>query len=113
MTRFRVITSPPDEGTSHRLSGATLSDPTAGGVVHVVQGSDVIAWPLSAAPVGAGGDPCRVEAGESFSDGALLATDSQGRAVQATTGDMVVARALEAGSSGTVGWVVLEPQREL
>lgn len=110
MTRFRVVDGPPAD-----LEGDWFTDtanPTAGGVVHVIQGSDLSHWPASTHSLYIGA-PCRIEAGGTFSDGDLLATDSQGRAVQATTGDIIVAKALEGAVQGEVVWIVLESQREM
>lgn len=97
--RFQVFTGPPSSGPSG-LNDFPTSDPTAGGEVHTVRGGtgwDV--WPGS-------GTPVKVEAGESISDGDDLATDGQGRAVTATSGDTVVAEALENASSGNEFWAV-------
>lgn len=48
-----------------------------------------------------------VDTGGSFSSGADLATDAQGRAVEAGSGDVVVARALESSfGSGDEVWAV-------
>lgn len=113
MTTFRVVTGSPDPSQGGVYGGATMSTPDAGGTVHFVRGSDVDAW-----PAGGGqpepGFPCRIEAGESFGSGVELATDSQGRAVAATTGDIIVAKSLESASGpGDTIWCVLESQREM
>lgn len=55
-----------------------------------------------------------VEAGGSFSSDTPLATDANGRAVRATSGDVRVARALESsGGVGSVVRAVLTAQREM
>jgi hypothetical protein len=53
------------------------------------------------------GFPFLVEAGGAFNAGASLATTSDGRAVEAGSGQVVVARALQASSgAGQVVWAV-------
>lgn len=60
------------------------------------------------------GQPVQVEAAEAFSAGAQLATNGSGRARTASTGDVLVATALErSGGTGDNVWVVIEPQRIL
>lgn len=100
--RFQVFTGPPSSGPAG-LGDFPTADPTAGGDVHTVRdssgGGTWNVWPGS-------GTPVKVEAGESISDGDDLATDGQGRAVTATSGDTVVAEALESASSGNEFWAV-------
>ena len=56
------------------------------------------------------GLPIRVEAGGSFSAGALLQSDSAGRAIAVTTGKPVL-RALEAAIAGAIVWAVFTSGR--
>lgn len=50
----------------------------------------------------------RMDCGGSFSAGDDLATDANGRAVKATSGDVVVARALEGSSgAGDTAWCTI------
>lgn len=103
MGRFVVFSGTPSSPGGFRAF--PTSTPTAGGPVDGCEGSDSELW---GPRWGGKGTPIHVEAGESFSDGVDLATDGQGRAVQAGSGDEVVARSLEGSSgAGDEVWAVL------
>jgi hypothetical protein len=91
------------------------STPTAGGYVDGVSGRTT--WPTQADSYqghpAVPGLAIKLELGGSVSQGDQLATDGSGRAIQAGAGDIIVARALEGGSSGATVWVAIETQREL
>lgn len=110
--RFRVLDGPPT-GDPDVYQGVTFSPPADGGYVQYVEPSDPGASHAMQTPFQVG-YPHPFDTGGAFSSGAELATDGQGRVRSATTGDVVVAKALE-GSSGTddVAFVVLVSQREL
>ena len=57
------------------------------------------------------GIPVKIEAGGSFSSGASLQTDSSGRVVVASSGNKIIARALEAGTLSAVVWCVFVAQK--
>lgn len=97
--RFQVVTGPVG-------SSIPLGDPAAGGRVDRVTGS-APGFTKIAAP----GLVALIDSGEAFADGTQLATDAQGRAVQASTGGRIVARALEGSSgAGDSVWVVVVTQ---
>lgn len=100
MGRFVLFDGPPTDG---RTPWTNTTTPTAGGEVDGCTGSEEVTW----GPRWTGkGTPIRVELGGSVSAGDDLETDSQGRAVQQGSGE-VVARALESGTSGAEIWAVL------
>ena len=102
MGRFVVFSGTPSSPNIGFRSFPT-STPTAGGPVDGCEGG-----PDWGPRWGGKGTPIQVEAGESFSKGVDLATDGQGRAVQAGSGDQVVARSLEGSSgAGDEVWAVL------
>lgn len=74
--------------------------PSAGGAV------DGCCLPSGGAGPACKGLPFQVELGGSVSAGGNLKTDSVGRALAWTSGATVVARALEAGGSGSIIWAV-------
>lgn len=85
----------------------STSSPTAGGRVHTIDTTGR-QWNQHAAP----GTVWRIRAGESLSKGDQLATNGAGEAVQAQSGDRVVAEALESAGSGEDLWVVMQLQEE-
>lgn len=103
MGRFKTFSGPPS-GTVSDVAPyfkASAGNPQAGGPVDVFQRDD---GQLRQRFL----DLIHVDTGGSFSSGDDIATDSLGRAVQAGTGDVVVARALEnstgAGSKAWCTW---------
>ncbi len=98
LTAASALTAP--QGLALKLTSSGVALPSAGGDV---VGLAIVSNPDS---VAAGG---RVDiqvkdigiwvAGGSFAAGALLATDAAGKAVSATAGDYIVARALTAASA--------------
>lgn len=80
-----------------RWRDANTELPAAGGPVDRLSGGGSLAvdGSFNYRP----GATFRMDCGGAFVSGAELATDGNGRAVQASSGDLVVARALE-GSSG-------------
>lgn len=108
--RFRVITSR-HSGSPGRYSTAA---PSPGGHVDGVSGycSRCMRGPYHTLRMAIPGRPAKIEAGEAFSSGALLATDGQGRAVVATGSQIIVARALEPSTgAGDAVSCILETQR--
>lgn len=93
----------------------TRGDPTAGGKVDDVD-SRSFSIPESGVQwdgVVAIGRRYRMDTGGSFSAGDDLATDGNGRAVAASSGDVIVARALEGSSgAGDEAWVVMTNQSD-
>lgn len=87
----------------------TLGTPTAGGPVDWISGGS----PGSdGAPNYRTGHAFRMDTGGAFSTGDDLATDGNGRAVQAGAGDTVVARALEGSSeAGDTAWCAIAGRR--
>lgn len=90
---------------------------TNGAVAYPSSGGDVDGVACGSVSSGRGdiylahpGLPFQVEAGGSFSAGASLQTDNSGRAIQRTTG-VIVARALETGTIGSVIWAVFSSGR--
>lgn len=82
--------------------------PTAGGTIAGVaeQGGTLCGVP--AVP----GAAVKIEAGGAFTAGALLASDGLGRVVLATTGQTIVAKAMQnASGAGQVIWCTFETQR--
>lgn len=103
--RFKVYSgtgAAPFPGPGVPRDGTGTTSPSAGGPVDGVTG-------------GSGSDGSanfqqgwvgRVDCGGSFSAGTALATDGNGRAVAASAGDVVVARALQSSSgAGDTAWV--------
>lgn len=102
--QWRVATGAPADYGDDPAKGS----PTAGGHVHTIDASG--AAKKHVAP----GRLLLMATGGSFSKGADLATDANGRAVQAQSGDVKVAEALEGSSgAGDESWVVMVSQREL
>lgn len=101
--RFVVISGAPTAGGSPVVPTST---PAAGGRVDGTDGSKPPGGSY-AAP----GTPALLDTGGAFSAGDPISTDGQGRAVQAGSGDMKVAEALEGSSgSGDSAWVVFVTQ---
>lgn len=107
--RFRVFSGTPviESAATNTTPTAT---PTAGGAV------DLLNKGVGLSHGGGNSDRInvfRMDCGGSFSEGAALATDGQGRAVAATTGDLQVARALESSSgAGDTAWCTWDKRGE-
>ena len=91
--RFSGITSGAPSGGS----------PTTGGAVDFVGRPE---WGMNGALPRVPGHPFRVECGATIANGNNLATMSDGRAKVAGAGEVVIARALQAGSAGNIIWAV-------
>lgn len=99
-SRFIVFTGPPTDANR-----APTGTPDAGGPVDKTDAQGPVASYMD-------GLPFQVDTGGSFNSGDDIATDGQGRAVAAGSGDHVVARALEGSSgAGDTAWVVKDGER--
>lgn len=107
--RFKIVDGAPVPASDPAGYSVPTGDPVDGGRVDLCTGSGP---PLTsyATP----GAPVLVDTGGSFSAGDPIATDAQGRAVQATSGDRVVAEAIEGSSGfGETAWVKFVAQHTL
>lgn len=102
--RWRLATGAPSGYGDDPAKGG----PTAGGHVHTINENGLAQKHV------APGRVLLMDCGGSFSAGADLATDANGRAVAAQSGDVKVAEALEGASgAGDEAWVVMTTQREV
>lgn len=106
--QFRVYTGTPTNAANPQSTTSTTT-PDAGGPVDTTAGGEQVA---DGAVSYSQGFIFRVDTGGSFSAGDALATDAQGRAVAAASGDVVVARALEGSSgAGDEAWVTWDRRK--
>lgn len=84
-----------------------VKDPEAGGHVETIQREGY--WWSNITHIGRA---IPIQAGASVSAGDDLATDGSGHCVPATSGDVIVARALQSGSANDEVWVAMTNQAE-
>ncbi len=88
-------------------ASATLSTPTAGAyAIGVIQDKPA----SGAAQVCSPGDFSKVLCGGSFNAGDDVTTDGNGKAVEATSGDQILGKAMEAGALNKVVTILYQPQ---
>lgn len=109
--RFDLYDGVPSDPSTH-LHSTPTSTPSAGGPVDGFSGGDYGESGTDGPPNAHPRAVFRMDTGGSFSAGDDLATDGSGRAVAASSGDVVVARALESSSgAGDTAWCTWAGQR--
>lgn len=103
--RFQVVSGPPSGNDT------PLADPSAGGRVDRATGTvGQAATGSESYRAASPGVVAAVQQAEGISAGDEVATNGSGQAVVASSGDTIVARALQSSTSGGL-WIVFESQR--